>query len=217
MENILLLRDLILGGGIMKEKFIFILFMMFMFMGTSVHGATFKGRAIDADTREPIEGAVVVASWHEETATISGPSSRLKDVKETLTDKNGEWVIKGPRGREGGNITAIFTFLTGTYYTRPPEFIIFKPGYCSWPAGFLIDACKGKIKPEGNDKVAEGKTVELSKLINREDRLRALPEVIGDGIPFFKKQKAFMRFINEERRNIGLSENKMYKELLNEK
>jgi hypothetical protein len=89
-------------------------------------------------------------------------------VKEALTDKNGEWMIEGPKGREMGSITAIFTLMTGTYITNPPEFIVFKPGYCSWPAGFGIDACKDKIQPEGNDKVAEGHTVELSKLTNRE-------------------------------------------------
>ena len=180
-----------------------------MFLCSSAHAATFKGRVIDTDTKEPIEGAVVVAKWLKERATVAGPSSELKDVKEALTDKNGEWVIKGPKGRSGGGITAIFTFLTGIYYTKAPEFIIFKPGYCSWPAGFGIDACKGKIKPAGNDRVADGETVELPRVTNREDRLRALPgPVRAEGAS--EKQKEFIKVINEERRFLGLDIYKIY-------
>ena len=197
----------------MRSKVTIILYLTFMLFSTTACAATFKGRVIDADTKEPIEGAVVVASWNEERATVSGPSSRLKDVKETLTDKNGQWVIRGPRGMEGGNITAIFTFLTGTYYTRPPEFIIFKPGYCSWPAGFGIDACKGKMKGYGkNYHRAISEIIELPKLTEREDRLRA--RRIGPIFSYdkereaeiMKKQKNFIRLLNQERKFLGLDE-----------
>jgi len=181
---------------------------LFVFLATTACDATFKGKVIDADTKQPIEGAVVIAAWHEEQAIPTGSTTRLKDVKETLTDKNGEWVIQGPKGRDMGNISAIFTLLAGTYITNPPEFIVFKPGFCSWPAGFGIEACKGKIKPEGNDKVAEGVTVELPRLMNREDRKRSLPSPFhkeGNG-NFYSKQGAFIKLINEESRNIGISE-----------
>jgi hypothetical protein len=177
----------------MKNKITVCLFFAFMFFSTTVYGATFHGKVIDADTKEPIEGAVVVASWLEETATPTGPSTRLKDVKETLTDKNGEWVIKGPKGRDGGNITAIFTFLTGTYYTLPPEFIVFKPGYCSYPAGFGIDACKGKMKTYNFIKSENiGEIVELPKLTirDREILLRNIPFIPfedDEKIPIFKQ------------------------------
>ena len=180
------------------------------------YAATFKGKVIDADTREAIEGAVVVAVWHEATSTISGASTRLRDVKETLTNKDGEWRIEGSAGRSGGAITAIYTFFTGSYYTRPPEFIVFKPGYCSWPEGFKIDSCRGKLKPSGNDKVADGEPVELPRLASREARLRSLPTYIyGDSKytpeEFLAKQKEFLRLINEESRNLGLTELNMPK------
>lgn len=188
----------------MLSKFSVIPFCVFILFCSSAYTATFKGRVIDADMKEPIEGAVVLAHWDEGKATIAGESTRFKDVKETLTDKNGEWVIEGPRGRRGGNIMAIFTFLTGIYYTQTPEFIIFKPGYCSWPKGFGIDACRGKIKIEGDAKSAEGEVAELSKLTDREDRLRAMPGIIA-GRNSLEKQKEFIRLINEEGRNLGLS------------
>ncbi len=192
----------------MKRKFIIVLFITFILVGTSASAATFKGRVIDADTKEPIEGAVVVASWLEASATISGEDTRLKDVKETLTDKNGEWRIEGPKGSSPSNIKAIFTFITGIYYTRPPLFIVFKPGYCSWSvSAFGIDACRGKIKPIGNSKIREGETVELPKLTKREDRLRAQrisPSLMDGDREMLKKIKEFIRLKNEERKFLGL-------------
>lgn len=176
---------------------IFLVVLLFLSLGGNAWGATFKGKVIDADTKQPIEGAVVVASWLEETTTPGATHTRLKDVKETLTNKKGEWMIEGPKGREGGNIMAIFTLLTGTYYTRTPEFIIFKPGYCSWPVGFTIDACRAKIKPGGNDKVAEGETVELQRLTKREDRRRTKPAPVGEKADW-KKQKLLIQMIREE-------------------
>lgn len=191
----------------MSNKFTITIFLILCFLSTSACAATFKGRVIDADTKEPIEGAVVVASWLEERATVAGPTTRLKDVAETLTDKNGEWAIKGPKGREGGNITAIFTFLTGTYYTLTPEFIIFKPGYCSYPEGFGIEACKEKMKPYG---VGNGETTELPKLTKREDRVKARgvwPSLMGPiDEERAKKVKELLRLLNEEARYLGLPE-----------
>lgn len=177
----------------MKYKITLCLLFIFIFFSTTAYGETFRGKVIDADTKEPIEGAVVVASWNEERATPAGPTSRLKDVKETLTNKDGEWVIEGPRGRDGGNITAIFTFLTGTYYTLPPEFIVFKPGYCSYPAGFGIEACKGKIKTYNFTKSENiGEVVELPRLTirDREILLRNIPFIPfedDEKIPIFKQ------------------------------
>lgn len=156
----------------------------------------YHGKVVHADTKEPIEGAVVVAIWHEEAATPTGPTSRLKDVKETLSDRQGEWKIRGPKG--GNIIASLIALITFSYYTTPPEFIVFKPGYCSWPAGFLIDACAGRMKPNGNQMVAKGETVELPKLSNREDRERNLPGTAGFSREFDKKQLNFLMSINEE-------------------
>ncbi len=198
----------------------FMVVLLFLSLGENAWGATFKGKVIDADTKQPIESAVVVASWSEERATPTGPTTRLKDVKETLTDKNGMWLIEGPKGGEVGDIKAIFSFLTGTYFTNPPEFIVFKPGYCSWPAGFGIDACKEKIRPGGSDKVAKGENVELPRLTIREDRLRAQriwPSQLGGDKESAKKVIRLLRLLNEEARALGIPEDPWLKEIENEK
>lgn len=173
---------------------------------------TFHRKLIDANTKDPIEGAVVVAIWYEARGTIAGESTRLKDLKETLTDKDGKWSIQGPKGRpidSSSDFIVLLTLITGIHYTREPEFLIFKPGYCPWPKGFSIDACKEKMKSSGEGEIMEGKVIELPKLTKREDRSFAIPEP-DDGtdpnrkIEFLEKQKEFLKLINEERRNLGL-------------
>jgi hypothetical protein len=208
-----------------RTGLISILIVTWLFVVTTcVSAKTFHGQVIDADTKEPIEGAVVVAYWYKARTTLLGEEDvTLKDVKETLTDKNGQWAVTGPKGREH-DLFPYFSTITGIYYTQPPLFIVFKPGYCSWPERFSIDACKSKIKPEGSGRIRDGKTIELPKLTNRGDRLRNCPETVSSSSDdpreykkIQKKQLEFLRLINEERRNLGLSEYKMYKELKNEK
>lgn len=187
----------------MKNKSIIIVFFVIMFFGNVSFSATFKGKIIDADNKEPIEGAVVVASWNEERATPTGPTTRLNEVKETLTDKNGEWKIEGSKGGDIGNIKAIFSFLTGMYFTNLPEFIVFKPAYCSLPKGFGIDSCKEKMRKSFVG-IGQGQTVELLKLTNRDERI--LNQGIGleyDGKDILKKQKNLIRLLNEERKMLG--------------
>jgi hypothetical protein len=111
----------------------------------------------------------------------------------------------GKKGRDRPPLLSAILFgLTGFRYTKEPEFIIFKPGYCSWPNGFSIDACKDRIRVEGSERFGEGKTLALPKLTNREDRLKAYPGAVV-GKNSLEKQKEFIRLINEERRNLGLS------------
>lgn len=172
----------------MKSKITVVLFLYMLFLVTPAFGATFEGRVIDADSKQPIEGAVVIISWQEERAGINNSPMRLKDVKEILTNKNGEWTILGPKGMEMGYISTIISFITGIYFTRPPEFIIFKPGYCSYPGGFMIEACKAQMKPWA---IGNGETTELPKLSirDRQTLLTNIPFISTDSdrAPIFKK------------------------------
>ena len=176
-------------------KYILAGFVMVVFiaMASCAHAKTFKGRVIDADTKEPIEGAVVVAVWKTERTTPTATHLDLKDVKECLTDKNGEWSINGPKGRADELLPGLSLFIP---YTKEPQFIIFKPGYCSWPNGFSIDSCRGRINITGvvDKRVGEGGTLELPKLTKR-DRMTIIQNIPSLGIageaeerlPLFKK------------------------------
>jgi len=199
----------------MSKKIIFLLAaflglgVILMIAGLYGKDRTFHGQVIDAETRKPIEGAAVVIHWVEARGTVAGESTRFKDVKEILTDKEGKWAITGPEGSEGNDLIAYLTFFTGIHYTRKPDFIIFKPGYCSYPGGLSIEACKG-IKFSGSGETMAGKTAELPRLpnlMNREDRLRMMPgPVAGEGS--IQKQREFLRLLNEESRNLGIPEYK---------
>ncbi len=210
-----------------KGKIIFIvliLILLLIVIFAQASDRTYQGKVIDAETKEPIEGTVVVAVWLEQRAFFFGSTERLKDVKEALTDQEGKWSIVGPEGYENKIIPG-FLQLFGIWATKSPSFIVFKPGYCSWPEGFSIDACKEKIKPEGSGQITGGKTIVLPKLKNREDRMRSFnlgPIRSSSDDPkikkkFLKKQLEFLRLLDEEARNLGLSEYKIYEELKNEK
>ena len=183
-----------------------VILILFLVIFTHASDRTYQGKVIDADTKEPIEGAVVLVYWWEEKGAFLGSLERLKDVKETLTDRDGKWSIVGPESDKKKIVRGMLSTIAIVWAIRNPGFVIFKPGYCSWPNGFSIEACKDKIGPERTDQIMEGKTVEfdLPRLTNGEDRLKGLPGVI-EGRNSLKKQKEFIRLINEERRNLGLT------------
>jgi hypothetical protein len=81
----------------------------------------FRGRVIDAETKQPIAGTVVVVLYKKwEFGGPGGGNTVTMDAKETLTDKNGEFYFPSYR-----------TMIGPLSRERVAEFIIFKPGYKS--------------------------------------------------------------------------------------
>lgn len=88
------------------------------------HKPEFKGKVIDAETKEPIEGAVVVVLYYKHSL-ISGPGggySSVIKVKEILTDKNGEFIFP-----------SYTTIIQPNSIEDEARFLIYKPGYGSYP------------------------------------------------------------------------------------
>ena len=174
----------------------------------------FKGRLIDAETKRPIEGVVVVAMYRTHPI-LSGPgggSSSIIHVKEALTNDRGEF-----------HIPAYTTLIQPNSYADFTEFIIYKPGYESYPHRYQqnriypLDYCGPEIlfsKEIGVKEEMEHKSgvvsitygiAELSELETKEERLRAIPstrpgELSPEDIPLLYKM------INEERKYFGLGE-----------
>lgn len=83
------------------------------------HKPAFRGRIIDAETKAPIEGAVVVVLYWKVyiMGGPGGPRSKIMDAKEMLTDSNGEFSFPS------------FTAFTPFSHEDCARFIIYKPGY----------------------------------------------------------------------------------------
>jgi len=89
------------------------------------HEPEFNGKILDIETNQPIEGAVVVVEYKKETMGLGGGNiSWVIDVRETLTDKKGNF-----------HFPSYTTLIQPFSWQIQPIFIIFKPGYASieWP------------------------------------------------------------------------------------
>ena len=58
-----------------------------------IAGGPYRGRVIDAETKQPLEGAVVLAIWETKTPGVAGYGYSYLDSEEVLTDENGRFVV----------------------------------------------------------------------------------------------------------------------------
>lgn len=112
----------------------------------------FRGKVLDADTKEPLEGAVAIVVWHRPDPTTLGHTGIFVEAFETLTDPQGEFTLPA------------FTSVNPS--VEPPNFRIFKPGYGSYPK--FHTRAQGTLR----DSARQPAVVELPKLKTREERLK---------------------------------------------
>lgn len=159
-------RESLMCKGILFVLAIVIIFAATVFASSGwviYHESAFKGKVIDAETKEPIEGAVVVAIYRIREYSFVESGAAVADVKEVLTDKNGEFNIP-PH--------TFFSFYP-VAKGEAPEFIIYKPGYTSFPSFdypkyFPSSPLYVDLQTRA-DFFRKGVTVELMKLKTREE------------------------------------------------
>jgi len=112
------------------------LYIVIIFFGTGIlsplpylHLDSFYGKVVDADTKEPIEGAAVLAVYHKEVPGVAGSNTYSIDAQEALTDEKGEFKI--PQTKRW--------FVLNRGYTEG-NLIIFKPAYGVFPRHELSNA-----------------------------------------------------------------------------
>jgi hypothetical protein len=107
--------------------------LIFLCLNASAEDIAFSGKVIDWDTLEPIEGAVVVARWDKSRAGWPAEGTdRFHDAREAVTDKNGDWEIRGPKGNTetfDKDLHHLISLIFRKYYIQDPYFFIYKPGY----------------------------------------------------------------------------------------
>lgn len=184
-----------------KLKFIIILTLLFLvlILASNIfgrgwifyHDGPYKGKVVDADTGEPIEGAAVVEECYLNLyGGPGGPIPKYCDVKEGITDKNGEFMV--PK--------------TSCFYLWPfakldvPRFTVFKPIYLSYPprdfktSFFTGDEFQDKKKHQ---------VIKLGKAKNFNERRSTLALV---DIFNIEKVPHLLRLVNEERKNLGFKD-----------
>jgi hypothetical protein len=140
---------------------------LFTFMAASseaawliYHKPEFKGKVIDAETKDPIAGAVVVVVYNKTTLGLgAGTISSIINVKETLTDKDGMF-----------RIPSYTTLIQPFSWASSATFIVFKPGYAS---------VSGLSLEETLSKDTDKKEIELPWLYNKNMKFRFAPRLIG--------------------------------------
>ena len=146
----------------------------------------YQGRVIDAETKAPLVGAVVLATWLRHKVYPFHMNQEFYMAREVLTDGDGRFRMEA-QDIEAGAPRRTFR----------PEFVIFSPGY-GWfpryhaqPKGLIAGVFEGG-----------GVTVELPRIRTEAERR----EIVGRLPPFFPPYEAMpklIHLINIERTAVG--------------
>ncbi len=143
----------------------------------------FHGKVVDAETKQPLAGAAIVAVWYWEGPGLGHAAERLYDAREVVTDTNGEFTL--PR--------TVHVPVWGSI--REPDIVIYYPGY--------KDTLHGDELKMSDAEARALRVVELRRAVGEERRRYAgMPSAVG-GVPD-KKMPNLIRLVNVERRSLGL-------------
>ena len=150
----------------------------------------YRGQVIDAETKAPLAGAVVVALWRRNRVYPFHSVAENYAVRETVTDSEGRFLLDAKEVEEGAPAR--------TYH---PEFLIFIAEYGSFPRNYV--APTGYI---GGLFERPGAVVELPRLNDRETRRRNVGAVHPHSYSEspFRDLPELMRRLNAESISVGL-------------
>lgn len=151
----------------------------------------YRGQVIDADTRAPLVGAVVVARWTRDRIYPLHSLNEHYAVREVLTDSEGRFLIDARDVEENA-----------PKRTRHPEFRIFLPGYGAYPR--FQRTPRGFV---GGIFWGTGTTVELPRVESRQQRIESLRLVDPYNFserPFIEIPRLMQAF-NDERTALGMT------------
>ncbi|MDP3298314.1 MAG: carboxypeptidase-like regulatory domain-containing protein [Thermodesulfovibrionia bacterium] len=157
----------------------------------------YRGKVVELETGNPIEGAVVAARWMIEPFVHS---EKICDTKETITDKNGEFELP-----EGSCTSHPFAKM------YKPYVVVFKPGYLAYlPIGSSPEEKRAHMPSFTGNEFQDKKQyyiIKLGKPKTREERELTLDEArsllyITDDEKVFEKLSILFRLVKEEESNL---------------
>lgn len=183
-----------------------ILFLFTLFFQLSPAGADgpYRGKVIDAETKEPIEGAVVLGVWRKRELFSFHPRYLFEEAKEVLTDKEGAFILPGH---------VMSPSIIDPMSRNRIRIYIYKPGYGSFPA-FQVSPNPKQSYTKLLKPFETHALVELPKLKTREERLEVVDfacPTIGEDIPPSKVSN-FIQAMNVDRMVFGFDPTQCFSE-----
>jgi hypothetical protein len=180
------------GNDMNKKAILWICLLIFAILCAFIifrYDGPYKGRVLDAGTGQPLEGVVVLGVWYEGHPGPGGGSHKYYDAQETVTDKDGNFDIKG-------------LGLKTRFLIEPMDVIIFKSGYESvdmypWKSFYLEGAF-----PRDKIKFGSGRVIFLLKKLTMDERRKQGTPSSTAEVPDEKTQ-VFKREVNQERMSLG--------------
>ena len=154
----------------------------------------FFGKVVDAETGEPIEGAVVLIGIYTKSSSVGGWVWSFADAMETLTDSKGKFFIPSKR---------INKFRGMSFWDKDCVIAIFKPGYGSYP-GHPETFSSWKYKRSRYIPEKENISYYLPKLSSIEGRKKNLSNIFHPAGTPNEKMPNMIRLESEERVIVGL-------------
>jgi len=159
-----------------------------------------QAQVVSAETKQPLEGVVVLAWWTRHVRSFGGPSEEYRDSQEVLTDKDGRFTIA----------SRWFFSLNPLVFFRGPFFTMFKSSYeqFGWP-GYQGSERWSKEKRDELRTAAQllqldGIVLEMPRLEDVEQRKEYLGKLEGAYLVVpLERRPRLQRAIEEERRALG--------------
>lgn len=175
-----------------KRRFILVAAMLLPLIGLGMAkmgwilytGGPYRGLVVDAETRQPIEGAVVFFQWkHKVYGSPGGPKSPFLKAVEVLTDKEGRFYVPWFVGISPNPFSVALE----------PTWFAYYPGYRS--EQMLVTPPTGLI-------LKDPTVILMRRVFDREERIRAV-DVFPGGVPD-EAMPNLSRLVNIERAALGL-------------
>lgn len=173
------------------------------------HKPAFKGQLVDIDTKQPINGAIVVVVYMKHALGLgSGTISSILEIKEAVTGKDGAFAVP-----------AYTTVIQPFSWEVPCIFIIYKPGYARIDDFGLENVLLGKVdkdlemSPFWNRhlkiRYLTSRVVEIPKVTSKDERKWSIPSL--PSYELLESQHKLIEIISQEDEFLGFEKSDPYK------